>query len=329
MTTESKVRFETNIGKSDFSFDIGQSDFKIIVNYLTEKRKISDRVHANHKSCILNALNYIQKPLKSISMLDLKRYFERKIDPKDIKAISKNTYRSYLKSFFDYVVAFFLDKDIEFRNPVPNSRIYKFTQRTHDIKKRGLERNQIFSKRELRELLKKAKKKRYKDFILFGLLTMCGMRINEALTIKVRDINLHERYLETGFERGARKTTLTTSKSLMFFITATFKSYLLKYLNLLGKVYWLFPGQGKSNYKMISFRNYGEAHYKSKYFKFHSFRKSLITHRINMGCPLYISEILMNHVPSSTQGKSYIKKSIKTKRRDFDKWFPYKGFEFF
>jgi integrase len=203
-------------------------------------------------------------------MLDIKCYFERKIDPKDIKTISKNTYRSYLKSFFDYLVAFFLDMGIEFRNPVPNSRIYKFTQRAHDIKKRGEEKSQIFSKKELRALLRKAKKKRYRDFILFGLLTMCGMRINEALTIKVRDINLHKRYLETGFERGARKTTLTTSKSLMFFITATFKSYLLKYLNLLGKTFWLYPGQGKSHYNMISFRNYGEAHYKGNFFKFHS-----------------------------------------------------------
>lgn len=329
MNIRSKKSFETDLGYNSFNYTIPEEDLRIVNNYLSEKKKISDGAYRNNKCRILNALNYLQKPLEAISMLDMKNYFEDDIDKRDIKAISKNSYRSYLKSFFDYVTAFFIDKNRDFMNPVPNSNIYKFTKRAKDIEKRGKEENKKFSKKELLSLLRKAKKIKYRDFILFGLLTMCGMRVNEALTIKIKDINFSGRYLETGFERGARKTTLITGKSLIFFFTSTFKSYLKKYVNYLDNRFWLFPGQGKTHLNSSSVRTRVKRHYNNKFLKFHTFRKSLITHRLNNGCPLYISEILTNHVPSSTQGRSYVKKSIKEKRQDFDKYFPYKAFEFF
>lgn len=313
---------------SSLSYQLSHEDLGIIQDYLKEKKKVSKGVYRNHKSILLSMLDFVKKPIEFIGMLDMKRFLEENIDQRDIQKESKETYRSNLISFFDYCTGYYLDKQRELRNPVPNKKVFKFTKKNDDIKRQTEKKGEIFSKKEIRDLLEKAKAKKYRDFILFGLLTQCGMRIREALTIKIRDINFKENYLETGFEKGARKTSGNTDETLIFFFTDTFKTYLKQYIVFLGEEKWLFPGR-KSYYKYGSFRTQIRRNYPNKFRKTHSFRKSLITYRTNMGCPLYISEVLTNHTPSSTQGKNYIKKPIEIKRRDFNRWNPYRDFKYF
>ena len=90
-------------------------------------------------------------------MVDIKEYFDNVIDSKinkrnnnPIGINSKEVYRSYLNSFFDYVIGRFLG-NIEFRNPVPNKRIYKFTQLESDIQKQSNINDEIFTECKLVE----------------------------------------------------------------------------------------------------------------------------------------------------------------------------------
>lgn len=313
-------------------------DFKIIYDYLDEVYKRSMSSYRSQKSIILNCLNKLKKDLEKISMIDIKNYFDNVIDvrinkrnKKPIGKDSKEAYRSYLSSFFDYVIGRFLQINIEYRNPVPNKRIYKFYLQESDIRKHSDINDEIFTEQELLDILKASKKKNLRDFILFSLLIIDGARISEILTIKIENVHLEERYFETGFEKNARKSTRFSNRSLIFFFPEKFRPYLEQYIKYIGKDNkWLFSGKTR-HLCYGGFRNYVKWNFNNKYRLFHKYRKTLISNRlIKMDCPLWISEGLTNHkVSDSTQIKHYAKFSIEQQRNLYDKYFPYYSFPYF
>ncbi|MHA1147578.1 MAG: tyrosine-type recombinase/integrase [Promethearchaeota archaeon] len=221
------------LSKDDIKYKINGKDYEIVKDYLKEVEKRSHGSYRNNKGIILDCLNYINKDLKKIGMLDIKSYLENVIDIRNICYDSKKTYRSYLKSFFDYVEAILLKENVEFRNPVPNERVFKFTRKDSDIKKQSDAGKMIYTNLELLNILQLAKKKKLRDFILFSLLIITGARIVEILSIQIKDVNLEGRFFETGFIKGARKTTRTSRESLLFFFTRNFSKYLEAYIKYL------------------------------------------------------------------------------------------------
>ena len=101
-------------------------------------------------------------------MVEIKTYFETVLDKKNVKLATKRAYRSNLRSFFDYVQGVFMAQNIDFRNPVPQGRVFKFTQQDFDIKKQSDVEVEIFTDLELMEILEFAKKRNFRDFILFS-----------------------------------------------------------------------------------------------------------------------------------------------------------------
>lgn len=326
------------INKPDLSYSYNTLDFEIIYDYLSEVYKRSTSAYKNQKSIILDCLNYLNKDLEKITMIDVKNYFDNVIDVRinkrnetPIGKNSKEAYRSYLSSFFDYVIGRFLQINTEYRNPVPNKRIYKFNLHENDIRKQSDIKDEIFSEQELLDILAASKKKNLRDFILFSLLIIDGARISEILSIKIEDVHLKERYFETGFEKDARKSTRFSNKSLIFFFPERFRPYLEQYIKYIGKdCIWLFPGRTRHKYYR-GFRGYVIKNFDKKYRLFHKYRKTLISNRlIKMECPLWISEGLTNHkISDSTQVKHYAKFSIEQKRDLYDKYFPYYSFPYF
>jgi len=317
------------LSKDDLQYKIKDKDYEIVKDHLIEVEKRSYGSFRNRKGVVLECLNFLNKELKEISMLEIKTYFETILDKKNVKLTTKRSYRSNLRSFFDYVQGVFLAQNIDFRNPVPQDRVFKFTQKEFDIKKQSDVEDEIFTDLELLEILEFAKKRNFRDFILFSLLIITGARVSEILSIKVKDINLEKRFFETGFVKGARKTSLSSKKSLLFFFPENFSKYLGTYLNYLdnGEV-WLFPGRSK-HYHYNSFHRYVKSNYGQNFSNFHKFRKSLITNRVKIGCPLWASEGLMNHKSSSVEGEFYIKLSIEEKLNLFDEYFPYSFIPYF
>ena len=296
--------------------------------YLHIVRNRSTKAAQNHKGVILECLNHINKPIHLIRRRDIKEYFKKIVDKKDIKLVSKETYRSYLKSFFYYVEDELEDDeelDIDFMNPVPTKKSYKFTKRECDIEDAKDEKDEIFSRKQLLELLIKTKQIKFRDFIIFCILIGTGMRVSEALTIKIQKIDLEKRIIKTGKVINARKT----GKELVFFIPKKFVPFLDKYIRIVNrKTGWLFPGK-KDHLRYNHWHRQIRKKYGTIYGKTHRFRKSIISYRVDIGCPLYVSEMLTNHQPTSVQGKYYIKKSFANKRQLYDKWFPYYSFPWF
>lgn len=306
------------------SYEISKEDNQIVTDYLQEVNKRSYNAYKCQKSAINNCLNYVGKDIQAISMFDIKSYFEQIDVKKTLKLTTKETKRSYLNSFFCFVQAIYLEQRIEFKNPVPNRKIYQFTQDQNDVKRFNDNKNEVYLKKELEEFLEIVKKRNFRDFIVFGLLTCTGTRISEMLTIKKSDVNLKERYFETGFEKDARKSTLRTKQSLLFFFPENFRPYLEQYIKYNDNI-WLFPGR-TSHYQVGPFSVNVRLNYDKQNAKFHKFRRTLITERMKLNCPLWISEGLMNHKSSSVEGEHYIKLSVEEKRSLYDKYFPYYDF---
>ena len=184
----------------------------------------------------------------------------------------------------------------------------------------------IFKEEEYKELLDLSMKRKLRDFIIFGILTFTGMRISECLTIKIEYIDIKKRMISTGFVKDARKTYSMTGKGLEFFIPHSFAIYLEHYIALLGtEIGFLFPGRKKGTYYAVqSWRNQVKKYY-GKFRLLHSFRRTLITKRLNMGCPLYISMGLMNHHSGIVQVENYWKLSDNEKLALYDKYNPFKN----
>jgi len=304
-------------------FNYSNRDLEIISDYLNEKEKKSDGSYRNAKSIVYRCLNYIGKPLEQIKYKDGKDYLRSLERNKNVKPTSKDTYRSYLRFFFEFVKYALKEEGIEFSNPIPPKRFFAFSLPEIENKPK-VEAELIFKQEDLRELLHLSLKRKLRDFIIFGILTFTGMRISECLTIKIEYIDTNKRKISTGFVKGARKTYSMTGKGLEFFIPRSFAIYLDHYIALLGtEIGFLFPGREKgTHYAVQSWRNQVKKYY-GKFRLLHSFRRTLITKRLSMGCPLYISMGLMNHHSGIVQVENYWKLSDDEKLALYDKYNPF------
>lgn len=315
-----------------------KTNYYYVNSYLAEVKKRSDGAYRNHKSALKSLFENIDKPVHEIYMWDIIDYFKDVLNPKDVKHNYKETRRSYLKSFFEYVRGQLAAKKVNYTNPVPNHQIYKFLKRESDIKKKSEKNEKLLSKHQILEILEFCKKnftRSKKVFIYFGLCVSTGARFSEIRTMRIEDVNLKERFFETGFEKNAMKSTMRSDESLMFFFTKTFKIYLENYMIPLQEKNqkYLFPSPNK---KESPISNYPIQYYYEKirnilgfHFSMHHFRHSMITHLKRNGCSLEDREMLLNHTPSSVQGKHYEHDEIEEKRAVFDKYFPYYSFPYF
>lgn len=305
-------------------------------SFLEEKRKSSYHSYHTHKTALKDFFVNIDKNLKEINMIDVRNYLSNVLDKKNIQLRTKEQRRAILTTFFSYFQGMLLSKDKLYQNPVPNKNVFQFTQKETDIKKYSDESNKILSLDQIEQILDFCKKNRYqRDFIYIGLLVCTGARESEIRTIRLKDINLKECYFETGFIKGARKSTLKSKRTLLFFFPKRFKiclqNYILSLKSLNENEEWLFPGR-KNNHLSESYPNTLKTFLLKKlgfYFSYHFFRRTLITLYHKNGTSLLESEMLMNHKSNSTQGNFYIKLSISEKREIYKKYFPYDSIEYF
>lgn len=298
-----------------------------VYSYLAKVKKRSDGAYRNHKSTLKSFFNYTDKSADQIKRSDVLNYFDV-LDQKELKVSTKRRHRSYLRSFFSYLIKFIIKEDDNFHNPVPD---YDFTEKSYDIKKQSEENQKLLTLGEISRILDYCRKNlSKKTFIFFGLGILSGARGSEIRTIRTKDINLEERYFETGFKKNARKGTLKSRVGLLFFFPIAFRIHLKNYmLGVKGK--YLFPTQ------IRKFPSTSWVQYKVKkirtalgfYFTMHYFRHSIITYLKINGCHPYDSKMLVNHKINDIQADYYTHLSIPQKREIYDRYFPYYSIKYF
>ena len=295
---------------------------KVIDDYLQEVEKRSHGAYLNQKIHIIDCLNFINKPLKDITILNVRDYLIFLDNKKSIKYTSKTTYRSHLTSFFKYYRRVNIETNPNYLNPVPDKDIFDFTKTENDFKKISDKNSDKFSREELITILRLSKKREFRDFIIFAILIFTGMRISEALTIKIKYTNLEKRFIETGDVKDARKS----NKTLLFFIPKFSTPFLEQYImNMKKKSIWLFPGRS-SFLNKNSWYDLLKNHYPKIYSKSQKFRKTIVSEYVKNGCEIALAEILTNHTPTSLTAEYYLKLEPEEKRDLYDKFFPYYDF---
>ena len=301
--------------------------------FLEEVKKRSPGSYINNKLVIRDLIKEIPKPFTEFSMIDMQNYFLEVIDNQKLKKTSKNSKRYMLMSFFNFIQKTLLAYKIEFSNPVPSKKIFKFATNLDDISHVSDEELKLLTINQLIKILDYTYNERdnLRDFILFGLDITSGARISEIRTIMTKDVNLKNCSFQTGFIPGARKTTLHTNKSLLFFFPIGFKKYIKRYLWIVQDEKYLFPGYKNNCLSRDSAQKILDKVRKKTKIKFtwHYFRRTIISMRIKKGCPKWLSKGLANHAPSDVQEKSYIKLSIKEKRAYYKKYFPFGKISYF
>ena len=103
-----------------------------------------------------------------------------------------------------------------------------------------------------------------------------GMRPGEWLSTRTENIDINERFLDTGMEIDAMKSTRISNTSLLFFLPRGFIPYLEKYLLSLNQEKgWVFPNRKNKgdHLKYAGIYNYVKMNYGDKWVWFRKFRK--------------------------------------------------------
>ena len=164
-----------------------------------------------------------------------------------------------------------------------------------------------------------------KGYFSLGLiLTFCGCRVSEAVTIKLENLDIEERYFKSGTENSHRK-----SGEVYFCFPKIVATHLSEYVEDLkarmspGNV-WLFPGNHNGHLGVCTVcSRFGLSGLPFKV-KSYTFRHTLETFQLNIvnAFPLEHVEILSNHAPKGTVMKNYNIVSIEERRAMADKYIP-------
>lgn len=331
------------------------TDYETVVQYLEGKAKSSPGSARTRKSALFRFLAYVQRPtLLEITPQDAMIYFNyldqctvtRKnrtngtVETKLLTKTYKTTQHALIHSFFKHSARNIRRdpclKMPYYLNPIPDSDEVQFQSNpiiTHAQRQRQID-SQEFKIPQLLKILKELyykapnsyTKGRHAYFLISVLLTTCGMRISEVVTVKVSDVNLSERFLMTGVEVNARKSNKGGDNPLYFCFPDVVAYLLSGYVKDLRRSgydgIWLFPGS-KGNY--VSVRTVQQVFRKifpDLPVKTHTFRKTFESNHAKNGVPLHFIEVLSNHAISSVVMKHYVQIDIKERRELYDQYFP-------
>jgi len=292
-------------------FSEEQPDMELLVPYLVKRAKSSRKSYEVISAVLRIFYQHVGKSILELTFDDVDNYIAF-IDDRDVTLSTKKSHYSNAKSYYYAVYDRLRRQGVAITDVFPR-RNPKFTPNVKDAasvledKKDG-----ILTDEQMHNLLVQAKTRKPAHYIALLLLRDTGARVMEILTIRMENINIKERYFITGLENSARKS----NKPLLFFIPKRTALKLGEYMMGIKGI-WLFPSSQSRS---------GHAEYdqlRSQYGKMHVWRKSLITRRLDMGCPAHVSEMLVNHAPSSVEFKHYYKKDVSEKRDLYDRYYPY------
>lgn len=190
--------------------EIINPEFQRLLNSFLEYRKRTSRASMiTYRSAIQRFIKFANVPdIQKIEPNDADSYLE-KLDSDNYKLNYKVTQLDFLRSFFEFVKEDYRRKKKVFLNPFPTPKFYSFSPDAAPTIKQ--EQKQImdtfYTIDQLLKILDISYKKDYMLFIQIVLLTFCGMRVSENVSIYKDNLKLKERYLKTGVVKNARKTS--------------------------------------------------------------------------------------------------------------------------
>lgn len=276
-----KTLLECIVGSMIDSISIVEGD--VLPSFISAKRieGCSERTLEYYQSILENALNFISKPIRSISTNDIRDYLSDYQKTHDVSKTSVDNVRRILSSFFSWLE----DEDLIFKSPV--RRIRKV--RTEKIVK------EVYSDETL-EILRDGCNN-IRDLAMLDLLISTGIRVGELVNLNISDIDFDNRECVV-FGKGMKER-------LVYFDART-KVHLLNYLksrNDSEKALFvsLFKPHRRLEISGVETRlkhmgkkmELGRVHP-------HKFRRTLATRAIDKGMPIEQVQKLLGHTKIDT-----------------------------
>lgn len=308
---------------------LNPDDALLVKQYILLRGKTGSKIQNEIKYILSHFIVFVNKPnLQDITETDVERYFNQ-LDARGLKRSTKRLNRAYLNSFFKSYERKARRTNPTYYNPIPPTNECHFT---HDPVKSMEEitlgeQEQTFTIDQLITILKEFYFINRKYFLMTTLLTFCGMRLSECLSIRIENVKPLDRYLMTGMEENARKSNRTGDHPLYFCFPEEVANLLQEYLIELHLKdptnLWLFPGTDTC-IRTTSYVGFLNHHPFLFPVKSHAFRRTLETFQLNLTnrVPLHFVELLSNHVISSVVMKHYNKITLADRLHLYDEYLP-------
>lgn len=241
-------------------------------------------------------MRYSKNTIKTyISMISLffRYHYDKnlnQINKKDIEAFNSNY---IIKNGYSFT----------FQNQLINAikLFYKYnTKSSLDLKhldrpKKSKKLPEVLSLDEVKQLLSSIKNVKHKT--LLSLLYSCGLRIGEAINLKIDSINLNRSLLHIKSAKGRKDRVVP--------ISPVMADLLIKYMHQYKPKVYLFEGQNKLKYSAVSSRQVLKRAIihcgVEKNITLHTLRHSYATHLLENGTDIrFIQELLGHNSPKTT-----------------------------
>lgn len=216
------------------------------------------------------------RSINELSKEDIESFVYHQISKYKISESAQNTLINAIKAYFEHVLG--------------RERTVYEIQRP----KKSITLPNILSQEEIKALLTSVENLKHRTVLM--LIYSAGLRISEAIKLRVRDIHSDQGYI---FIKGAKGKK--DRKSVLSPIVLTL---LRKYYLVYKPSYWLFEGQEGGQYSASSiqavFRRAVEKSNANPWATVHTLRHSFATHLLQKGTNLRFVQVLLGHESSKT-----------------------------
>ena len=238
-------------------------------------RGFSNCTKDNYYRKAKETIEYFKKPMEEVTTKELREFFMKYLrEQKKLSERSSNYYNSVIRFIYDVV----LDKPINYKQ-IP---MYK--------KKRKLPK--ILSEEELKVFFNCCENYQYKT--IFMMIYGSGLRISEAVAIRIEDVDSENMRLFVRNGKGERERYTVLPEASLEMLRKCYKIYKPKhpegylFLNREGKPL-------KSERLRVFFRRYRRKAGIDDGFIVHSLRHSFATKLVEEGVPLVQVKELLGH----------------------------------
>jgi len=299
-------------------------------------KRYSKSTFTKNRNKLIYFAKYIEthfnKGILNADKKEVLHFLENDIDKRKIVRVTKEKWRYFINSYYNYIEKLKkLDKEIFF-NPVPGPDFFQFYEKEITIE--DLEKEEEMLTYETTErILKHYYYTNFMIFVIVCLLLYTGARISEIISIKLSNINLQERFI---FVKIKSKKYL--NQFGFYFFPKFFVRHLEIWIGQLELIYpdtiFLFPSS-RSNFRHLTgktvrhnLRDIKKLLNLEEHCNPHAFRNLLNEKREAMGVSKLKRTILLNQKPQGVNEKNYLK-SYKTRKKllgFYDESFPFPEF---
>jgi len=239
---------------------------------LLEVKRYSKNTQKTYIQAISQFLEYFSKTDPSkINNEDIFRYIEHKIKDNKISFSTQKGIVGAIKLFYKYVY----NRNIKIDYIYPDRQELKLPK--------------VLAIEDIKKILNSIQNLKHKTLI--STIYSCGMRISEALNIKISDIDSKRMMVRIENSKGNRDREVMLSQNLLMLLREYYKVYKPKK--------YIFEGQKGGKYTARSAENILKKALKdskiNKNASLHTLRHSYATHLIEQGTDIRIVQELLGH----------------------------------